>query len=529
MADATPDDLFCWIGDADLASWAHAGGDRVAELIREQLGRALKPANGLGPVKTLVSQVPFRMVHLLSNAPAPVADGYAAWLGGPVKVHRVELRSPIDYDAVFKVVDAVLAGEEEGLRRSSGGRAFHLSPGTPTMTAVWVLLGKSRYPARFYQTHKDDVIETEIPFDLKVDYLPSLLHASDALLESGVAASMPPASFGFVTARDPRMREVISRAERIAVRDVSVMILGESGVGKELFARGVHQHSRRAGKPFVAINCAAVPKDLLESELFGHVKGAFTGADKDRDGAFVAAHGGTLFLDEVGECSLDMQAKLLRSLQPSGTDGPTVRRFRRLGGDKDQTADVRIIAATNRDLQAEIAAGRFREDLFYRLAIFSLRIPPLRERPHDIPLLADELLGTINANFVAGEPGYVHKELSARTKKFLMRQPWPGNVRQLRNVLVQASVLSDAKTLEPAFVQQLLMEADPSGRRDVAPAVGDDFNLEDHLDRQRRRYIIDAMREAGGKVTAASRLLGYENYQTLAQQLKRWKIQWKES
>ncbi len=181
----------------------------------------------------------------------------------------------------------------------------------------------------------------------------------------------------------------MGRAKRAALRGVSILLLGESGTGKEMFAHAIHKASPRRDHPFVAINCAALSKTLLESELFGHVKGAFTGADRDRKGAFESADGGTLFLDEVGECDLETQAKLLRVLQsPSGT-GTGSRTIRRVGDHREIPVDVRVIAATNRDLYKAISAGTFREDLFYRLSVFSITLPPLRERRSDIPHITD--------------------------------------------------------------------------------------------------------------------------------------------
>ncbi|MCX5690294.1 MAG: sigma 54-interacting transcriptional regulator, partial [Planctomycetota bacterium] len=264
--------------------------------------------------------------------------------------------------------------------------------------------------------------------------------------------------------------------------------------------------------------------------LFGHKKGSFTGATNDRQGAFELADSGTLFLDEVGECDLTMQAKLLRVLQPNHDDPPATRRFRRIGDSADLTADVRVVAATNRDLHAEVAAGRFREDLYYRLAAFTVKIPPLRNRQADIPVIAEHLLERINLDFAKAEPGYQHKSLSVRTKKFLREQPWPGNVRQLQNALLQAAVMVDGPTIDPAAIQQGLAESThPSASHPFDPPIGDGFSLVTHLESIQKRFLARAMSEAEGKKNLAASLLGYTSYQTLDAQLKRLDVQWNEA
>ena len=225
-------------------------------------------------------------------------------------------------------------------------------------------------------------------------------------------------------------KDVLTQASKVAAAETTVLLTGESGTGKEVVARFLHSSSRRARGPFVALNCAALPDTLLESELFGHEKGAFTGAASTKPGRIELAQGGVLFLDEVGETSPSVQAKLLRVLQE--------REFQRLGGTRTLRADIRVVAATNRDLRAAIERGTFREDLFYRLAVFEIRIPPLRERPEDILLLAGTFLEEIGAEL--GRPA---AGVSRDAREALVRYRWPGNVRELRNVLERASILCD--------------------------------------------------------------------------------------
>jgi transcriptional regulator with PAS, ATPase and Fis domain len=323
------------------------------------------------------------------------------------------------------------------------------------------------------------------------------------------------------------IRLAVGRAQRAALRDVPVLLMGESGTGKELFARAIHAASRRKGNRFEAMNCAAIPRELLESELFGHVRGAFTGADRSRDGAFARANGGTLFLDEIGECDQLMQTKLLRVLQPLPGKGPSQRVFLPVGASEPVTSDVRIVAATNRDLVREIQANRFREDLYYRLAVITLRLPPLRERPKDIPLLAESFLGQINADFERQEPGYRHKKISGTGMDFVKRYGWPGNVRQLYNALLQAAVMADGDTLS----RQELVAAIGGIEDDVHVSVlekplGDGFNLDEHLKSIQRHYLRRAMDEAGGIKTRAAGLLGLASYQALDSQLRRLKVRY---
>jgi two-component system NtrC family response regulator len=223
----------------------------------------------------------------------------------------------------------------------------------------------------------------------------------------------------------PAMKQVLSVADRVAATDATVLITGESGTGKEVVARRIHVRSRRAEGPFVAVNCAAIPGELLESELFGHARGAFTGAVRDRAGRFRQAAGGTLFLDEVGEIPLPLQAKLLRVLQERAVDV--------VGGDRSVPVDVRILAATNRDLPERIREGTFREDLYYRLNVVEIRVPPLRERPEDIPPLVDYFMKETSADRELTVPPAVIEELKSR--------PWPGNVRELSNACERMAVL----------------------------------------------------------------------------------------
>lgn len=515
--------LLSWVGDADLLSWANAVGAGAAGLVWELIQKRPRGLEDAGPIKTLCDQVPFDEVHLLTDRDPSCVRRFASWACPSARLHHRKLRSPVDYEDVFLAADAVLGAvthSESGPCKIS----IHLSPGTPAMAAVWLLLGKSKYPATFYQTHRGKVITTSIPFNLAVDLLPSMLRESDAILQRGEVVAPEHDSFDAVVGTSEQIRLAVARARRIAIREVGVTLLGESGVGKDVFARSIHGASSRRGGAFVPINCAAVPRELLESELFGHVKGAFTGATSDRTGAFKEADGGTLFLDEVGECDPAMQAKLLRVMQPELGAAATTRRFRRVGDSRDQIVDVRVIAATNKDLQAEVSAGKFREDLYYRLAPLLLVIPPLRDRRGDIELLAAHVLASINADFAQSEPGYRIKRLAKETCEYLSSRTWPGNVRQLQNALLQAAVMTDREILMP--VDFSAADVDRCPTKDVDEEhIPDGFSLARHLSEIQRRFISRAMARARGKKTVAARMLGYTNYQTLAAQLKRLGIE----
>lgn len=515
--------LVSWIGYADFRALAATlPSDQQADVLG-----GLNPPTPLfgqaGPLKTLLDSEPFDEVHLLTSHTGQRNRLYVQWVGGRVTLHAVEVRNPTDYAEVFPLVDSQLASIVRIPRDVDVELCVHLSPGTPTMTAVWLLLGKSKYqPVTFYQTHDGRAWVTTVPFDLVVDYVPQVLRDADARFEF-LASQRPQDVQGFqeVAGESPGIRLAVGRARRAARRDVSVLILGESGTGKELFARAIHDASPRRGGEFVAINCAAISRELLESELFGHKKGAFTGADRDRDGAFVAADGGTLFLDEIGECDPAMQAKLLRVLQPP-EGSPCRRVFSRVGDSRPLTSDVRIVAATNRDLLGSVTQHQFREDLYYRLAVVTIKLPPLRERRADVALIAERLLGRINRDFARQEPGFEPKRLSASAFAFVKRHSWPGNVRQLYNTLVQAAVMTDGDVIDRSDVDDAVAEV--PGRSPLDPMdlpLGGDFSLERHLAEIQRHYLQRALTEAAGVQRRAAELLGYRNYQTLAAQLER--------
>jgi two-component system response regulator PilR (NtrC family) len=290
------------------------------------------------------------------------------------------------------------------------------------------------------------------------------------------------------------MQRVYELMAQVAPARTSVLVCGESGTGKELVARGIHDLSDRREKPFVAINCGAIPENLLESELFGHVKGAFTGAVQNKPGLFEVAHGGTLFLDEVGELPQTLQVKLLRALQE--------KTIRRVGGNADTTVDVRIVAATNRDLHAEAQAGRFREDLYYRLNVIQIVLPPLRERMEDAPLLAQHFLDKF-----AREQGKPASRFSEQALARILAYDFPGNVRELENTVERAMALCRGETIEAEVLPAALLAPRPaSAATPQLPAAGG--SLDDLMNAFERDLLLAALAKTGGVKKRAAQLLG---------------------
>jgi two-component system response regulator AtoC len=299
------------------------------------------------------------------------------------------------------------------------------------------------------------------------------------------------AEFESMLGKSPRMLEIFKTIAKIADYKTTVLVTGESGTGKELVARAIHARSGRKGGPFVAVNCGAIPESLLESELFGHKKGAFTDANADRRGLFEEADGGTLFLDEIGELPLPLQVKLLRVLQEES--------IRRLGDTKDTKVDVRIVAATHRDLAAEAKAGRFREDLFYRINVLAIAVPALRERKEDLPLLIDHFLAKNNARLGTRIRGVSHE-----ARRVLLEYPWPGNVRELENTIERAMVLCEGDVLEVVDLPERVRDAlDPV---QVQLASGE-LSIKKTMHAVEQILIRRALQKTRGNRTRAAELL----------------------
>ncbi|MFH0901611.1 MAG: sigma 54-interacting transcriptional regulator [Pseudomonadota bacterium] len=311
--------------------------------------------------------------------------------------------------------------------------------------------------------------------------------------------------FGKLIGRSIPMRELFGRLERIAAVNTTVLLTGETGTGKEIVAEAIHSHSPRASGPLIVVDCGAIPINLVESELFGHEKGAFTGADSAFVGAFERAHGGTIFLDEVAELPVDLQPKLLRALEQ--------KEVRRIGGTRTRLVDIRVVAATNRNLAVEVARSRFREDLYYRLAVVHLHLPPLRDRREDIPLLVDHFLSRV--------PNMERTSLRPETIELMLRHDWPGNVRELRNVVERAAVLADVPTRIRALanrpgvtpVDGNLSSQGPDGAKlDMAVDLEVPFKeaKQQIIDEFEGRYVRRLLDHHKGNVSAAARAAGLD-------------------
>jgi DNA-binding NtrC family response regulator len=315
-----------------------------------------------------------------------------------------------------------------------------------------------------------------------------------------------------IIGEDPGLQQVTIALQRAAGTDTTVLLQGESGTGKELFARALHLLSPRADGPFVAINCAAIPENLLESELFGHEKGAFTGAAARKPGKFELAHRGTLFLDEIGELSLSLQAKILRALE--------TKRFERVGGTSVLQVDVRVVAATNRNLKASVAARQFREDLYFRLSVFPITIPPLRERPHDIGMLATHFIDRFSR-----DQNKKPLMLAPSAVEVLTNYSWPGNVRELQNCIERAVILTEGDTIHARHLSLSFKEAPVAASADDGPWSQIDLSgtlagaTQRIVGEVERRKIEQAMKEASGNRARAADLLQV-GFKTLLAKLK---------
>jgi len=494
--------LVAWMGRTDLKA---AAGE---------------PEAGFGPIAQGVQAGRYDAIHLLSDFSAAESKAYVKWLtsltGTAIHLHAAKLTSPTNFGEIYERVLEVL----ETIERHGTQLTYHLSPGTPAMASVWILLAKTTHPARLIQSSpQSGVQEADIPFDIAAEFIPKFLQQSDERLTS-LAQGTPEegAEFSSIIHRSAVMKRVIAQARRVAIRSIPVLIEGESGTGKELMARAIHKASPRTDKPFIAVNCGAIPPELVESEFFGHKKGSFTGAVSDRKGHFERADGGTIFLDEIGELPKAIQVKLLRTLQ-EGEVTP-------VGSSEPRKIDVRVVAATNRTLINEVAEGNFREDLFYRLAVAIIKLPPLRERAGDISLLIDVLLRQVND--AAKDMGVKHKKISASAKNLMLQHAWPGNVRELLNTLQRAAVWSDDEAISQEAIKDAILLSPKALQGDdgiLNQPVESGLDLEALMTQVARHYIERTLDHTRNNKTQASKLLGFGNYQTFTNWMNRYGVE----
>ncbi|MGP9499045.1 sigma 54-interacting transcriptional regulator [Halomonas sp. AOP43-D1-4] len=403
--------LISWIGANDLKAVGH------------------EPA---GPIWSTLKNIPFDAVQLLYAYPYEQVSPYIAWLERHTDIAidacEASLSSPVDFGEIYLAVEPYLAK----LASTGTEISILLSPGAPAMQAVWILLGKTKFSAVFYQSSLEKGVErVKIPFKLAAEFVPAVSDISDEKLNALMDSRAPiNAAFDNIVTQNPHMQLLKHQARILAERNVPILIYGESGTGRELFARAIHNASSRSDKPFVALNCGAIPEELVDSTLFGHKKGAFTGAVSDRLGVFQQADGGTLLHDEFGELSAQSQVRLLRVLQ----EGKIVP----VGSDKERPVNVRIVTATHRNLMEAVADGLFREDLFYRVAVGVLHLPPLRAREGDLSLLADMVLKAHGEQ----DSVFLGKKISANAKEIILQHSWRGNVRELQSTLIRAALWS---------------------------------------------------------------------------------------
>ncbi|MBN1355477.1 sigma-54-dependent Fis family transcriptional regulator [bacterium] len=383
-----------------------------------------------------------------------------------------------------------------------------------TIVIIITAFGSIETAVRAMKEGADDFITK--PFDIGLLLLQlsraieqTRLRNENVLLRETFASKL---SAPRIIGRSDKFNDVIRQAEQVGPMDATVLLMGESGTGKELVAQAIHHLSNRKQAPFVAINCAAIPGTLLENELFGHERGAYTGADSRKLGKLELADQGTIFLDEVGDMEPMLQAKLLRFLQE--------RQFERVGGNKTIHVNIRVIAATNRDLHAEVRTGKFREDLFYRISVFPIQIPPLRDRPDDIPVLVDYFLDRFGREFGKGP-----FKLTSKAKELLRSYGWPGNVRELQNCMERAAILTPDAIIRPEHIAVHSI-------RDYEPFDLSEIHLEGALhtvvERSRRlverRMIRTALERNGWNKTLAAKELGI-NYKTLLTKIKELNIE----
>lgn len=503
-----------------LVSWV-GGNDLEAEERRQ-----------LGPVMAAVHEAdsegkPYSRIYLLSNYPEERMKPFRAWFSKQIPSQTVisykaiSLSSPTSYAEIYPAAQNLLQEIEQDSSEKIQ-RVVHLSPGTPAMSAVWVLLVKTQYPSicieSWYdkESGKQNVKEVALPFEIDARFTQEATTRSDEKLSHiyNDEISQSVAFEKIIT--NGELDDAIIKSRKMAKRNVPVLLLGETGTGKELFARAIHQDSPRSASSFIAVNCGALPQALAESLLFGHVKGAFTGAERDHDGYFKQADGGTLFLDEVGELNLDLQVKLLRALQEKS--------FTPIGSSREVSSDFRVISATHQSLTHKVATGEFREDLFHRLAIGIIKIPPLRDRKEDISILANQLLEQINDE-LADQSTYIGKKIDGKVIELIENMAWRGNVRELRATLLRASIWSDSKILSVVEFKDSVLTMDEVQSQSLPQEIIDPIVLDEVKANVERHYITLALKRAGGNKTKAAELLGLNSQQVVSSKMKKLGIE----
>lgn len=510
-----PSALMAWIGSADVSA-------------------SLRKSSGLGPIGQALKERNFSHAFLLEArieregiTNASSGTEYEKWLAGQeyVKEKATALRtfsyvmnSPNDFEAVYGGARKTIQEIEKDFPNGYS-LTFHLSAGTPIMAAVWVLLSKTVNPADLIESSvwQEGVRTVNIPFEVT--------GTPDFILQYKKPESIStPTAFSDIIFECSLMQGLIGEAANVAPYDkLPVLILGESGTGKELFARAIHKDSPRSKAPFIAVNCGSLPRTLLQSELFGYEKGAFTGAVATKLGIFERAHGGTVFLDEIGEMQKDMQVNLLRVLQE--------KEVTRLGGSVPIKVDIRLIAATNIDIYKAMSKGRFRTDLFWRIAGNILELPSLRERSGDVRKLVDHLLEKIYHEYKDVKGWKKPRTVSSQAMDILCRHEWPGNVRELENTILRVAISTNNEQIGEDEIQNSINRKFRIRNDDeniLNRDLGKGFNLRHLLDEVKKHYIYRALDASTGRgrQKKAAELLGEPNHQTFSNWLKQLGIDW---
>jgi len=489
--------LYTWLGYRDVENMKQDQNAAVASL-------------------AIFNKTPFDRIVIFANTWEESWDKYESWLrkrlstiqrpSDNIKVYRADVTTAIDYPTIIKHTEKWLSK----LSEESEHLYINLTSGSPAMTAASILVGKGKSNTIFIQSSKDDnVLDVDIPVDFGKAYVKS---AAKNIASKAAATPSVGKTFNNIVAESQVMQATVKKAKRLSTSELPTLILGETGTGKEVLANAIHAASLRADKPLKTVNCGALPETLVDSILFGHVKGAFTGADKEHKGLFEQADGGTLFLDEVGELTPQTQVKLLRALQQG--------EITRVGSEQTISVDVRIIAATHRDLMQLVETDKFREDLFYRLAVGIVEIPALRNRFEDIAPLTHELSNEINLA-ASKHPDYKSKNLSESAIKFISTQAWSGNIRELWNTLNRAFLWSDKEKITDKDIQDaLIIRTKSQESTNISLTLGQQVNLSDILDNQRKNYILAALKASGNNKTKAAKMLGLNSHQVLSKWIK---------
>ena len=482
--------LLTWLGTADIESMQQ---------------------DNAGTIATIASfnEIPFDRIVILANHREEVWEQYSYWLskrmsmlGRPYKEIHIKnafIETPIDYASITKTSKKWI----DKLSQLSQDLVINLTSGTPAMTTISVLIGKGKTNTSFVQaTRENRILNVDIPLNFAIEYTKS---AAKNMASSAISLITNKTAFDSLIAYSPAMKIVKRQALRLAPTELPALIFGETGTGKEVLAKTLHFGSLRTDKQIKTVNCGAFPENLVESMLFGHVKGAFTGAISEHKGLFEQADGGTLFLDEVGELSSDIQVKLLRALQ----EGEVTR----VGDDKTISVDVRVIAATHCDLMKMVEEGTFREDLFYRLAVGIISMPALRERKEDIPVLIEELMQEINEK-ASKQPNYMSKKISQSAINFIIDQLWLGNIRELWNTLNRAFLWSDNQVLSHDDIENALITRQYNAlNANIYLSATQPVDINQLVDNYKEKYVQEALKVSGGNKTKAAKMLGLKSHQ----------------